>query len=117
MSGIYDTLITAQYAITALSSGLNTCYFMAYRSPRKRRRVGAVAMVIINLAICIESTYFGLFSFFKGLPWSAAFFLDPERWFLAGLLLCVASVLISILILRQWCARRRGCRRRRKCQS
>jgi len=108
LSGFCDALVTAQYVITALSSGLNTCYFMSYRSPRKRRRVGAVTLTVVSLAMFVESLYFGLYAFSRKQPWAEAFYLDPERWLMARLLLCIASVLITILILRQLWAKRGG---------
>ena len=100
-------LILTQYIITALSSGLNAGYFFRYRSPMKRRRIGAVVLTLLSLAIFIESLYFSIFSFYQGQEWASAFFLAPSHWLVARLLVCFGSLLISGLILRQLMTNRR----------
>jgi len=100
-------LILTQYIITALSSGLNAGYFFRYRSPMKRRRIGALTLALLSLAIFIESLCFSIFSFYQGQEWASAFFLDPSHWLVARLLVCFGSLLISGLILRQLMTNRR----------
>lgn len=100
------SLVFAQYIVTALSSGFNACYFFGYRSSTMRRRIGAVVLALVSVAISFESLYFGLFSFYQGQEWVNAFFLDPTHWLIARLLLCLGSLLVSILILRQLLAKR-----------
>lgn len=100
------SLVFAQYIVTALSSGFNACYFFRYRSPTRRRRIGAAVLAVFSVAIFIESLYFGLFSFYLRQEWANAFFLDPTHWLAAKLLLCLGSLLVSVLILRQWVANR-----------
>jgi hypothetical protein len=99
-------LVIAQYALTAVSSGFNAGYFLTYRSQERKHRAGAAVLAVLNLALFIESSYFGAFALFQGEVWAYRFFLEPEHWFLAHLLLCLSSLLITILILRQ--LRRRG---------
>jgi len=94
-------LVIAQYLLTAVSSGFNAGYFFTYRSDERKHRVGATVLAILSLAIFIESSYFGAFALFQGEPWAYRFFLAPEHWFPAHLLLCLSSLLITILILRQ----------------
>jgi hypothetical protein len=94
-------LVIAQYAITAISSAFNASYFMRYRSSEARRRIGSKVLAILSLAIFAESIYFGLFALFQGRSWGYDFFLQPGHWFMARLLLCIASVVITVLILRQ----------------
>lgn len=101
------SLVFAQYIVTVLSSGFNACYFFGYRSSTRRRRIGAVVLAVFSVAIFFESLYFGLFSFYQGQEWANAFFLDPTHWLIARLLLCLGSLLVSILILRQLVANRR----------
>lgn len=103
---MFSFFVIALYGVTVLSSVLNTCYFLGYRSVEKRRRIGATALALLSLGIVIESLYFGLFTFFLGRGGAIDFFLDPGHWLMAGTLLCVGSVFISVLILRQLKARR-----------
>ena len=104
---MFSFLVIALYGVTVLSSMLNTCYFLGYRSLEKRRRVGATALALLSLAILIESLYYGLFAFFLESGGAIDFFLDPGHWLMAEILLCLGSVFISVLILRQLKARRR----------
>jgi hypothetical protein len=99
-------LVIAQYLLTAASSGFNAGYFLTYRSDERKHRVGAAVLAILSLAVFIESSYFGAFALFQGKVWAYRFFLAPEHWFLAHLFLCLSSLLITTLILRQ--LRRRG---------
>lgn len=101
-----EALVVAQYGVTALSSAFNAGYFFRYCSPQRGRWVGAMALGFLSLALVVESLYFGLFAFFQGQGWSELFFLDPRRWLVARLLLCLGSLSISGLILRQWISRR-----------
>jgi hypothetical protein len=99
-------LVIAQYLLTAVSSGFNAGYFLTYRSDERKYRVGAAVLVILSLALFIESSYFGAFALFQGEVWACRFFLEPGRWFLAHIFLCLGSLLITILIL--WQLRHRG---------
>ena len=94
-------LVIAQYALTAVSSGFNAGYFLTYRSHERRHHVGAAVLAILSLALFIESSYFGVFALFQGEVWACRFFLEPGHWFVAHLFLCLSSLLITILILRQ----------------
>ena len=100
-------LVFAQYFATAISSAFNACYFFGYRSSKARRRIGAIVLALVSLAIFIESLYFGTFSLYQGHEWATSFFLNPSYWLGARLLLCLGSLLISALILRQLVSNRR----------
>ena len=100
-------LVFVQYFATAVSSAFNACYFFGYRSPKARRRTGAVVLGMMSVAILIESLFFGTFSFYQGQDWATSFFLNPGYWLGARLLLCLASLLISVLILRHLVSNRR----------
>lgn len=100
-------LVLAQYMLTALSSGFNAVYFFGYRSPTRRRRIGALTLALLSVAILIESIYFGFFALFPGQQWARGFFLDSSYWLAVRLLLCLGSLMISLLILRRLVANRR----------
>jgi len=100
------SLVFAQYFATAASSAFNACYFLGYRSPKRRRRIGAIVLAFVSLAIFIESLYFGFFALYQDEQWASDFFLHPSYWLAARLLLCLGSLLISALILRHLVANR-----------
>ena len=103
---VIHNLVLAQYVVTALSSAFNASYFFGYRSPTRRRRIGALTLALLSVAIFIESIFFGLFAFFPGQQWASGFLTDSGYWLAARLLLCLGSLLVSILILRQLAANR-----------
>ena len=94
-----QALVTAQYALTMLSSAFNGLFFWSYRSPRRSRRMGAAALFLVSIAIFMESLYFGLFALL-GDHGHEAFILAPGRWAVHGLV-CLGSLVITALILRQ----------------
>lgn len=100
-------LVFAQYFATAVSSAFNACYFFGYRSSMRKRRIGAIVLGMVSVAIFIESLYFGTFSLYQGHDWATSFFLNPSYWLGARLLLVLASLLISVLILRHLLSNRR----------
>ena len=55
-----ETVLLAQRGLTVALSGYNALYFATYRSHRGRRRLGAVVLTLINLAIGAESLAFAL---------------------------------------------------------
>ena len=92
-------LVLLQYAFAAFFSAFNAAYFWRYRSPLRRRRVGAVVLFLISAATLVESLCFGLFALLGG-P-GQDFLSDPRWWLGAGLLVCLGSLSLSLLILRQ----------------
>lgn len=97
----FEAMLVAQYLLNALSSGFNAVYFWNYRSPRRGRRVGAMVLFGLSLALVMESLYFGLFALCRGLEWGPDFFLEPRRWLMARGLVCLGSLAISAIILRK----------------
>ena len=97
----FEIMLIGQYLLTALSSGFNAAYFWRYRSPQRGRRVGAVVLFWLSLALVLESLYFGLFALAQGLGYSPEFFLEARRWLMARGLVCLGSLAISALILRK----------------
>ena len=96
---IHD-LTMAQYVVTAVSSAFNACYFLGYRSSMRRRRIGAIVLALVSLAIFIESFYFGFSALFQEQQ-------ESVLWLGTRLLICISSLAISVLILRRLVANRR----------
>ena len=90
----------SQYIVTALSSAFNACYFLGYRSPTRRRRIGAGVLALVSLAIFIESFYFGFSALLQEQQ-------ESVLWLGTRLLICISSLATSILILRRLVANRR----------
>ena len=110
------SLVLAQYIVTALSSGFNAGYFASYRTPVRRRRIGALTLALLSGAIFTESLYFTCFAFFEtfetfeifqGQEWASDLFFDPGYLLGVRLPVCLGSLLMSILILRHLTANRR----------
>ena len=107
---VIDQIILTQYLVTALSSGFNAVYFSSYRAPLRRRRIGALALALLSVAILIESIYFTCFSLsyiYNGKEFLSGLLLNPGLWLGVRLLLCLGSLLVSALILRHLLNRRR----------
>jgi hypothetical protein len=108
---VIDRLILTQYIVTAVSSGFNAAYFSGYRSPLRRRRVGALVLALLSVAILTESIYFTCFSlsyiYNNGNEFLAGLLLTPVPFLVVRLLLCLGSLLVSVLILRHLLNRRR----------
>ena len=106
------SLVLAQYIVTALSSGFNAGYFASYRTPVRRRRIGALTLALLSGAIFTESLYFTCFAFFEtfkifqGQEWAGDLFVDPGYLLGVRLPMCLGSLLLSILILRHLTATR-----------
>lgn len=96
-----EMALLVQRILTVVISGYNAFYFATYRSRHGRRRLGAVVLIFINLAIGAESLAFGL------LPRTLAGngFTVGSQLIAASLSLSVAMA-IAVLILRQQVRRR-----------
>ena len=95
-------LVVTQDLATAGCGFLNATYFAGYwwgRNGSRGRRVGALALVLLSAAAVVEA------AFSQGLFWSQRGVLpgelSPEAWAVARLPLLVATVFISILVLRR----------------
>lgn len=82
-------------------SGSNACYFAGYSSRLARRRWGAMALALVNLALFVQGLYLGVLPSFVG-DWLLA---GPRLRFAVGWLPLLAAVVIALFILRR--ARRR----------
>ena len=99
----WEMVLLVQRALTVVLSGYNALYFATYRSPQWRRRLGAVVLTLINLAIGAESLAFGLLP--KTLARSDTGFTVGSQSVAATLSLTVAMAMTA-LILRQRVRRR-----------
>lgn len=97
-------LVVAQDLAAASFSTLNTLYFLHYwlagrASPR--RRLGAAALVAVNVALVVESLFF--LALYASWRWQEAAepFLRPSVWLPARLPLLLGAAFISALVLRQ----------------
>jgi len=113
---VIPILFLAQYIVTALSSGFNAGYFASYRTPVRRRRIGALTLALLSGAIFAESLYFTCFALFEtfetfkifqGQEWASDVLFNPGYLLGVRLPVCLGSLLMSILILRHLTANRR----------
>ena len=98
-------LILAQSIVTAISSGCNALYFLRYRSTVRRRRVGALALGLLSAALLMESLYFSGYALLQGND-CGGLLAEAGYWLAARSLVCIGSLLMSTLILRQQMAKR-----------
>ncbi len=98
-----ETVLLVQRSLTVALSGYNAFYFATYRTPRGRRRLGAIVLTLINLAIGAESLAFGLLPI--TIVKSLTGFTLGSQVVAASLSLAVALI-IATLILRQCIGRR-----------
>ena len=98
-----EMVLLVQRSLTVVLSGYNAFYFATYRSRRGRRRLGAIVLTMINLAIGAESLAFGLLPI--TLARNGTGFTVGSQLMAASLSLAVALV-IAALILRQQIRRR-----------
>jgi len=96
-------LILFQYVMTAASAGFNAWYFFRYRSPLRRRRIGALTLALLSAAILSESLYFASAALLRP-DWAGGFFFNPSPWLAARSLLCLGSLTVSALVLRRYVA-------------
>ncbi|MBI4297842.1 MAG: hypothetical protein HY676_04855 [Chloroflexi bacterium] len=101
----WDALAALQYALTALSSVFNALYFASYRPFSKRRRVGALALMAVSIALLAQSLHWGLLPLLLGRSWLYTL-PDQSRLFI-GIPALLGSLLITALILRQLTNRRK----------
>jgi hypothetical protein len=98
-----DLVLLLQRAATVFVSGFNALYFFRYRSPSGGRRLGAVVLTFVNLAIAAESMAFGLMPAiaFRDLAW-----LTAGSQIVASSLSLFVVLVIAALIIRQQLRRR-----------
>lgn len=99
-----DALVAAQDLATAVCGAFNALYFLLYwvrpgASPS--RRLGAAALVLLNVALVVESLFF--LSLFLVYRWQGPVdvFFWPPAWLLARSLLLAGAAFVSLLIVRQ----------------
>ncbi len=97
----WEVALLFQQGITAAASGFNACHFAAYRSPLRRRRWGALALALANLALFAESLYLGMLPSCLG----ESVLLSARARFAVGWLALAASATMALFVLKR--ARRR----------
>lgn len=95
---LVETVLLTQRILTIALSGHNALYFATYRSSSGRRRLGAVVLAAINLAIGAESVAFGVLVHTIGR--SDGRLAVGSQLIAASLSLAVAAI-VALLILRQ----------------
>ena len=99
MEEVWQAALLLQQGLTAVASAFNAFYFLRYSSQHERRRWGAFALVLVNLALLFQSLYFGLL---PSLATPAAeLFPGTKTRCAVGLLPLAASLLITTFILRK----------------
>lgn len=98
-----EMVLLVQRSLTVVLSAYNAFYFATYRSHQGRRRLGAIVLTLINLAIGAESLAFGLLP--RAVANSGTGLTQGSQFIAASLSLAVV-VTIAILILRQRIRRR-----------
>ena len=97
------TILLTQGIFTFVCAGFNAAYFAAYcfdGGTATRRRAGAAALAVINVAVLVESlSFIGLYTahrFGSGAP-----VMSPSLWLPARTLLLAGVAFIATLIVRQ----------------
>jgi len=98
-----EMMLLVQRSLTVVLSGYNAFYFATYRSRQGRRRLGAIVLTLINLAIGAESLAFGLLPI--TLARNGTGFTVGSQFIAASLSLAVVLIMAA-LILRQQIRRR-----------
>ena len=98
-----EMALLMQRSLTVALSGYNAFYFATYRLRRGRRRMGAIVLTLINLAIGVESLAFGILP--RTLIRNGTGFTVGSQLIAASLSLTVVLVMAA-LILRQRIRRR-----------
>ncbi len=101
MPGVWEILVMATFLLTGLVAGFNALYFATQSWASRRKRVGALVLVLVNAGILVQSLGLGLVLF--RLQTGTASWV----WLAAEALVCLGTVLVTLLILRSWLAPRR----------
>ncbi len=97
MNGGWELALVFQSCMTAAASGFNAFQFLVYPTKQRRRRWGALTLMVISLAFLVQSLYLGI------VPWVAAeageLLVEPKPRFLAGVLPLLASLLVLSFVI------------------
>lgn len=106
LPGVWELALWLQRGATVVCSAFNAAYFVRYPARRWRRRVSALALVLLNLAILLQALVLGWLARWP-LAESWQLLGEPRVQFLLGVIPTLASALVAALILIQWAAKRR----------
>jgi hypothetical protein len=102
--GFGDAVAVSQDLATAVCGGFNSLYFLLYalrQSEPLRRRIGAVALALVNGGALVESLYLITLYLSLRLGWrDEAGLLAPGPWLLARALPFLGTAFVAGLILR-----------------
>jgi hypothetical protein len=98
LAELWRAALLLQQACTAATSAFNAIYFSRYSSQRRRHRWGAFALVLVSLALLLQSLFFGILPVLS----TPTVGLSPgvEARCTIGLFSLAASLLITAFILR-----------------
>ncbi len=104
--GTWELALASQQGLTALCSGFNAFYFLAYRSTHGRRRWGAMCLALVNLAFLIQSLYLGILPAMVGGDEASAVVMSPRLRLTSGTLPLVASLMMATFVVLKLKAKR-----------
>ena len=97
MNGGWELALVFQSCMTAAASGFNAFQFLVYPTKQRRRRWGALTLMVISLAFLVQSLYLGI------VPWAASvageLLMEPKSRFLVGVLPMLASLLVLSFVM------------------
>ena len=97
MNGGWELALVFQSCMTAVASGFNAFQFLVYPTKQRRRRWGALTLMVISLAFLVQSLYLGI------VPWAASeageLLMEPKSRFLVGVLPMLASLLVLSFVM------------------
>ena len=99
MEELWKTAFLLQQGLTAGASAFNVLYFVGFWSQKRRHRWGAFALVLVNMALLLQSLFFQILPLLSAT--TADLFPGVETRCTVGLLPMVASLLITAFILRK----------------
>lgn len=100
---MWDGLVVAQDALTALCAAFNTLYFVGYwrRRAGRPQRVGAAALALVNSSMAAQAVFFLALYLTRRWGGPVEGFFSPGVWLPARAPMLAAAVFISVLIARQ----------------
>ncbi len=98
MAGGWEWALVFQSGLTALASSFNAFQFLVYPTTQRKRRWGAVTLMIINLAFLVQSLYLGFLPSLTGGD-AGDLLENPRVRFFTGLLPLLASFLILTFVI------------------
>jgi len=96
---LWGAALLLQQGLTAMASAFNAFYFLRYSSQEQRHWWSALALLLVNLALLLQSLFFGILPLVSTPP--ADLLPSVEMRCIVGLPPMAASLLITTFILRK----------------